>query len=370
MFLATCMDFMQLLRMKALRILSIAEQVAAHLRDEIARGQWRGLMPGRGELAKRYDVGITSVEAALRQLEGEGLLTKQGAGQSRRIVDELRHSGGRRLKIAILAYDRPTPGEAIFAEVHHKLREAGHDAAFTGFSMEEAKFKLERIVRHVQQTEADAWILCAPPKDIAEWFTAQPKPAFALFGRRRGVRIASVGPDKSLAFAAATRRLIGYGHHKIVMLCRPERRLPVPGKPEQAVLDELAAHGITPGAYHFPEWEDGMDGFQARLESLFRITPPTALIVDELKMFVAVQQFLLGKRLRVPEDVSLVSMDTDPAFEWCKPSVAHVRWDHALALRRVLSWANKVAGGKIDVRETNIGAEFIDGGTIGPAKRR
>jgi hypothetical protein len=47
----------------------------------------------------------------------------------------------------------------------------------------------------------------------------------------------------------------------------------VPGKAEQAVLDELAAHGIAPGAYHFPDWEDGMDGFQTRLESLFRITP-------------------------------------------------------------------------------------------------
>lgn len=356
--------------MRTLRIQSIAEQVAAHLRDEIARGQWGGVIPGRSELAKQYEVGSTSVEAALRQLEGEGLLTKQGNGQSRRIVEELRHSGERRLKIAILGYDRFSHGDGILAEAHHALREAGHDAAFTGFSSMELKFDLRRIVKRVEQTEADAWILCAPPRDITEWFAARRKPAFALFGRRRGIRIASVGPDKSSAFAAATRRLIECGHHRIVMLCRPERRLPVPGKPEQAVLDELAAHGIAPGAYHFPEWEDGMDGFQRRLESLFRYTPPTALIVDELKLFVAVQQFLLSKRMCVPEDVSLVSMETEPALEWCSPSVAHVRWDRAMVMRRVVSWANKVASGKIDVRETNIGAEFVDGGTIGPAKHR
>lgn len=356
--------------MRTLRILSIAEQVAAHLRDEIARGQWRDLMPGRSEIAKLYDVGITSVEAALRQLESEGLLTKQGNGQSRRIVAALRHSGGRRLKIAILGYDHFTRGESLFADIHHALREAGHDAGFTNASMAEMKYRLERIVKHAEQTEADAWILCAAPKDITEWFAAQGKPSFALFGRRRGIRIASVGPEKSEAFAAATRRLIECGHRKIVMLCRPERRLPVPGKPEQAVLDELAAHGITPGSYHFPDWEDGMNGFQARLESLFKITPPTALIVDELKLFVAAQQFFLRKRLRVPEDVSLVSMDADPAFDWCSPSVAHVRWDRALAIRRVVSWANKASKGKIDLRETNIAAQFIDGGTIGPAKRR
>ncbi len=356
--------------MKAMRILSIAEQVAAHLRAEIARGQWDGLMPGRNELAKQYDVGITSVEAALRQLESEGFLTKQGAGQSRRIVAELRHSGDRRLKIAILGYDRNTPKESILPTMYHTLREAGHDADFTDFSMTELKFELRRIVKHVAQTEADAWILCAAPKEITEWFAAQRKPSFALFGRLRGVRIASVGPEKSQAFAAATRRLIEGGHRKIVMLCRPERRLPVPGKPEQAVLDELAAHGITPGAYHLPDWQDGKDGLQARLESLFKITPPTALIVDELKLFVATQQFLLRKRLSVPEDVSLVSMESDTAFEWCIPSIAHVRWERTLAIRRVVSWANNVACGKIDMRETNIAAEFIDGGTIGPAVRR
>lgn len=87
-------------------------------------------------------------------------------------------------------------------------------------------------------------------------------------------------------------------------------------------------------------------------------------------MFVATQQFFLRKRLRVPQDVSLVSMDADPAFDGCSPSVAHVRWDRALAFRRVVSWANKVAGGKTDLRETSIGAEFTDGGTIGPATHR
>ena len=41
-----------------------------------------------------------------------------------------------------------------------------------------------------------------------------------------------------------------------------------------------------------------------------------ALIVDELRLFVATQQLLARKRLQVPEDVSLVSMASDPAFEW------------------------------------------------------
>jgi DNA-binding LacI/PurR family transcriptional regulator len=99
------------------------------------------------------------------------------------------------------------------------------------------------------------------------------------------------------------------------------------------------------------------------------VTPPTAVVVDEVLLFVATQQFLARRRLRVPEEVSLVCLDANPVFEWCRPSVAHVRWDQSPVLRRVVEWAKHVASNKRDLRETLTRAEFIDGGTIGRAMR-
>ena len=52
-------------------------------------------------------------------------------------------------------------------------------------------------------------------------------------------------------------------------LCNVSRRHPQPGVPEQAYLAELQSRGIQPISFH------------TMLESLFRVTPPTALIVDE-----------------------------------------------------------------------------------------
>lgn len=355
--------------MSELRILSIPDQIAAHLRGEIACGRWSGQLPGRNELARQLEVGITSMEEALRQLEGEGLLAAQGAGRMRKIVGAKRYSDKRRLRIAILGYDKTTASDGIFSEVTHLLREAGHDAFFTRTSLLELGMSERRVASQVAKIEADAWILCSAPREITEWFASQTTPAFSLFGRRRGVKIASVGPEKSPAVAAAVRRLIELGHQRIVMLSRPDRRLPVPGTPERAFLAELAAHGINPGPYHLPDWEDGIDGFQSRLERLFEVTPPTALFVDEMLLFVATQQFLARKKLSVPEDVSLVSMETDPAFEWCSPAVARVRWARSPVLRRVVGWVNNIACGKKDQREMLTRAEFIDGGTIGPVKR-
>ena len=42
-------------------------------------------------------------------------------------------------------------------------------------------------------------------------------------------------------------------------------------------------------------------------------------------------------------------------------------WDHRLVVRRVVQWANNVARGRDDRRQTLTKAEFVEGGTIGPA---
>lgn len=85
---------------------------------------------------------------------------------------------------------------------------------------------------------------------------------------------------------------------------------------------------------------------------------------------MAAQQFLAGRGLRVPGDVSLVCTDADPALVWCQPSVAHIRWDSRPVVRRVVRWAANISHGKQDRRQTLTKAEFVSGGTIGPAKER
>ena len=92
-------------------------------------------------------------------------------------------------------------------------------------------------------------------------------------------------------------------------------------------------------------------------------------IVDEAGLFFAAMQFLQSRRLRVPEDVSVICTDGDPHFGWCRPSVTHIRWDTAPLVRRALRWANNVAHGKQDIVQTLTKAEFVEGGTMGPVAR-
>ena len=220
----------------------------------------------------------------------------------------------------------------------------------------------------VAKTQADAWVVCAGSPDVLEWFAAQPLPTFALFGRRRSVRLAGTGPDHLPAGLAAVRRLLELGHQRIVMVVRQERRSGRPGSVERAILDEMEAHGIRTGSYNLPDWEDSCEGFHRLLDQLYRITPPSALILDQAFLFFAAQQHLAQRGILAPQQVSLVCTAPDPAFAWCQPTIAHIRFDMRQALRRVARWADNVAGGKDDRRQSLIKAEFVDGGTLGPAR--
>jgi hypothetical protein len=353
--------------MEAFRVLTAAEQVGEHLRAELYRGAWGGRMPGGSRLATELGVGRDTVEAALQILERDGLLVPQGAGRRRRIeLPEGRVA--RPMRVAILVTE--DSGADYMIDLRHLLAEAGHVPFHPAKTLVELGMDAGRVARLVNRTEANAWVVVSGSYEILEWFSWQPKPAFALFGRRGRVSIAAVGPDKVPPFAAATARLIGLGHRRISLLCRRQLRLPQPGLPGRAFLHELAAHGIPTGAFNLPDWEESKKGFVTLLDSMFGATPPTALILDEAFLFNAAFHYLAKRGLRVPEDVSLVCTDADPAFAWCEPSVARIRWDYRPVVRRVVRWAANVSHGKDDRRQTLTKAEFVEGGTIGPAMDR
>lgn len=356
--------------MRNWRVLSISEQIAAHLREEIARGVWVSTIPGRLELARQLDVGVTSVERALKDLEIEGILAPQGVGRERMIVAGADKRRKRKLmRIAILPHEKSNLSGGIFADAHHALRDAGHDAFFSHRTLLDLGMDVQKVEEHVNSIRADAWVVCAAAREVNQWFSQQAFPAFAFFGRRRGMPMASTGPDKTQAVVQATEKLIELGHKRIVMLVRPDRRVPTPGAQERSFLATIHKHfRDSSHTYHLPDWDEGRASFQARLKGLFSVTPPTALIVDEPMLFLATLQFLSRRGIRVPEDVSLVSMESSEAFDWCSPAISRIQWDRAAVIRRVVQWANHLSRGKKDVRETHAKAKFVVGETIAEVK--
>jgi DNA-binding LacI/PurR family transcriptional regulator len=347
---------------------TITEQVAAHLREEIRLGRWKTSMPGKDRLARELGISPRTVQRALKVLEGEGTLEAQGGGRRRRVAwkGEIEP---RPLLVRILTYERSDEGLVHHVHLQGELQKAGHTAHFTAKSLQDLGMDVKRVARFVEQTAADAWVVCSGSRPVLEWFATQSVPAFALFGSSSGVRIAGMVPRKNPALAVVVRRLVDLGHRLIVMLVREERLKPYPASFEQTFLNELLASGIAVSSYNLPLWEDNRSGFHRCLDSLFQHTPPTALIVSEPMLFHAAKDHLARRGLLAPEHVSLICDDPDLTFGWCEPTIAHIAWDHRPIVRRVLHWAGNVARGRTDHRQSFTLARFVEGGTVGPVPK-
>ena len=356
--------------MSLLRRLSVVEQSAALLREGLRTGRWKGQLPGVVLLAQELGVATKTLRAALLTVEADGLVKMGANGRGRHVparVARRKHP----LRIGILLFDSLTNESGVsmelFLGLHHALEAAGFTVFFSEKSQCDLRHEVRRIASHVRKARADAWVVSAGPHALLEWFAAQPFPALALFGHRAGLPIAGVGPDKMPAVLTATRQLIALGHRRIVLVGRRPQREPVPAPVPSAFLAELAAHGYGgKGDFNLPEWEETPEGLRVLFTSLFHTTPPTALILDETPIVLAGQQFLADRRLRVPEQVSIIATDRDPCFQWCQPSIAHVSWRVEPVIRRIIQWATALSQQRTDLRQVTIPAEFIPGGTIGP----
>lgn len=355
--------------MHPVRRVTLTEQTIEHLREGLNRGRWQNKLPGLVRLEQELNVSIKTIRTALRQLEAEGLIIAQGRGRSRTINPRKMSRTVMRVGILLhdLPHDKPSATAWLYLQIQRALEAAGHEVFFSKKSQVELRHDVPSIARMVNESSADAWIVVAGSHELLEWFIGQPMPCLALYGRTEGLAIARAGPDKVPALTKATRQLIALGHRRIVIIVSYCRRHPVPGRVEQAVLSELVAHGIATSAYNLPDWKETPEGLNTLLESLFRVTPPTALIVDETSRLIAVMQFLSLHGIKVPAQVSLVSTDDASSLDWCFHSIAHIHWNHSLIIRRIVSWVATARSERADRKIIYCPTEFIPGGSVGPA---
>lgn len=352
------------------RFNSLAEQVAEEIRAGLLRDRWTGQVPGRNALAAELGVNHKTCGSALKLLESEGLLVSQGRGRGRAIVQSASVKPTK-LRVKVLLYEKSAGRtDYLMTELLYRLREAGHDASFAEKSMIGLGMDAGRIGRYVESIDADAWIVLAGPRGVLHWFSQQSVPAFALFGRLVDTSLAGVSVTKVEATRELVGRLVEMGHERIVLITGEDRRKPSPGFFELRYLECLEAHGIKSGAYNLPDWGDGPEELEKGLRALFRHTPPTAIITDEVSAYIAVMQQLARMGIVAPDQVSMACLDQSSSLDWCRPKITHLGWNAAPLLKRMVNWIEQVSRGKDDRRKSRIKAKLIAGGTIGPVLKR
>ena len=348
---------------------SLIEQIADHLRLGFHSGHWCGQLPGVRELVGELGVSKDTVEAALRILETEGSLESRGPGRRKQIILSRDSKGkGRALRVGILLSEPLRQinlnSQELMLGLIRRIENAGHVCFAADRSMTELGYKLPRIARMAESAKADAWVAYSAPAEVLEWFVRRSLPVMAIGGGFLGLPVASTASVIDEAIRDSVRTLSELGHRRIVTISPDSWRLPSPSKTGKAFLTAMEECGHPPASYNLPAWEQTPAGLEKLLESLFLITPPTALIFVDPASCVAALGFLGLKGIRVPGDVSIISMTSGPVFSLLPRSPAHFKWPVDEHIRRVDRWVKSLAKGRTDLAQVTFPATFEPGETL------
>lgn len=316
-------------------------------------------MPGRKRLSTDLGVNARTVDRALLILEEKGYLQAQGPGKRRRILKKAEGGSKPALQVEMLLYERDEAYNPYVQELRRALASAGYRLNVASKTMLDLNRDPLRVARMVRASPGKAWIVESAPRPVLEWFAQEKIPTFALFGAMTNLPIAGTGTDNFPALREALQNLFERGHRRIVLLTREERRKPSLGLMEQTFLDELQVRGIETGSYNLPDWNETPAGLRKCLDSLFAVTPPTAIFLSHNAQLLAVENYLARHRGRELRNVTLISIDYHQHYDWCDPPIPHFRWEAQAAVRRVVKWVEDLASGKVNRRQKSIRSRFV-----------
>ena len=359
--------------MQKFQLLSPSEQVASHLKALLGQRRWSGLMPGTGALSQELPgVDRKAIGTALQQLVKEGWLEDQGVGKRRKILPrpDAETDGQKILRVGLLQY--ALDGDNRFeTNLRQQLRnQPDVTLELTPHSNVELGRDVSKIKKMAEALNVDAWIVPAASKEVLESLDQPGSPVFAVFGRHKKLDIDGFSFDTREGLKDLTNRLSTYGHKRVCYVTRKERRVPALGEAERQVFENLAADGIQPNSFTLPDWEETPAGFHKLLDSLFRFTPPTALLLPETYLVTTALQFFAAKRIRVPKDVSIISLEDCEEFQWAVPPITRLSKDFKLPAQEAAQWIHLLQSGKPAPRKKTVyPAQFIEGGTLVPPRK-
>lgn len=355
---------------------SLVDMTVEVMREGLRSGRWRSRMPGQLKLAKELGVSRKTLAAAIARLVEEGVISASGERKAVAVPEAPTRARSRSLRVAVLILQ---PMEDLAAEARQGLQDLlmelhldGHVGRLVSYPKGKDTHKTGYLPRLVEEAAVDAWLIHNGTVEVLKWFAGSGVPVMAMGGRIQDIPIAGVGTGVKAFVPTVVRRLVGLGHRRIVLISPRAWRLPEPASTIVEFRRELEAAGIRPSEYHTPDWEETPEGLFKLLDELFRVTPPTAVLCWAMNTPYGVQSWLKGRGLRIPEDVSIVSIWDDGVYAWYSPGlrIACMESSDEAVRRRMRDWLRGVAAGKNDLTQHLVKPELDEGNSIGPAKTR
>jgi len=355
---------------------SLVHETATTIKQWIACGMIRGVLPGELELKERLRVGRDTVRLALQVLASEGWLEPTGQGRKRHIqlekLRKLKKGADAGLPVTFLSPYPVDQGQtqAEMEDTRQRLAELGRELQYVSpdlFRLKEPENQLENLIH---SHPSAAWILCGSSFPIQNWFATRGLPALVHGWPYPGVNLPYVTKDWEPAAFHAGLQFIRHGHRNIGMFEFIERGAGAM-RIESGLRRALATaeNGATLSLF---KDERTPESIARAYETAFRLKDrPTAMVLTSSNHLLTSLSWLVSKGIAVPDDVSLVVLPYDIWYSEFYPPLCHYKmntstFSHAMA-ERVLEL---VEYGRVIRKSLEVAVEFVPGATIGPAPQK
>jgi DNA-binding LacI/PurR family transcriptional regulator len=143
-------------------------------------------------------------------------------------------------------------------------------------------------------------------------------------GSPRNIDAPAVGIDERAAGHLATQHLLELGHRRIGFVAGPAHFVPTQEK-TAGMADALRLAKVEFDGTHVAHEDFSVDGGRAALRRLLDTeVPPTGVICSSDVMAIGALQEAIARKVRVPEDLSIVGFDGIAAANWTQPALTTV----------------------------------------------
>lgn len=320
--------------------ISLVAQTATFLRNEITAGVWGKLLPSEITLCRELQISRVTLRAALEQLEGEGWFSSS-RGRRRQIADHKSRASAApaRNTVALLS---PMPRQNMPASVILRLVALNECLASVGFELDivtnSACFSrhparaLETLHRELRPA---CYILYLSTEAMQRWFSDRQINCLVSGSCHPNVELPSIDIDYAAVCHHAVGRLAAAGRKRLALL--------MPHSDQAGNLDSdrgflSAGAQLLPNQVHtiVAHHEGTVESICRTIDRLIGGAPPFngLLVAKPTHVITAICQ-LLRRGVRIPEDISVISRDDDPALDSLVPMVSRYQVDPGKFARKV-----------------------------------
>lgn len=358
------------------RFTSLPNQVAQTLREKIANRVWNEWLPGERILAETLQISRKTVRKALAQLRREGVIVPVHGLGNRIAVPK---AGVRSQEAeAVVTLLTPDPIEhmrsytslwvshlkSLLIENNFRLRTVDGRKLFS----QRPAAVLKKLT---SRQPAACWLLANSTEATQRWFSDQKLPCVVAGSCHPGIDLPQVDLDHYALCRHAAGVLLGAGHRCVALLNERSGRA---GDLESeagfiaGVRESPHANAIPLVMHH----EHSSESLCRALDRLLAMPQmPTALLVSNGTSYLTVISALAQRKLRVPQDVSIVSRDDEPFLHFLVPQPAYYAANpHTFAKRLLKPLLQSLAGETVLPRNTRMLPTFTKGGSLGVRSTR